>query len=111
MRINRANTNFEIGPSVLRPDGTVFAVGATGFNDIYNAETHTWTGGPTFPAINDTYSNCQTTASGGAIEQLAAVDAPAALLPDGNVLVAVSPVDSVCAWIPPTEFFELTEPI
>jgi hypothetical protein len=26
----------EIGPAILRPDGTVFAVGATGFNDIYD---------------------------------------------------------------------------
>jgi hypothetical protein len=105
--IKSGNANyFEVGPSVLRPDGTVFAAGATGFNDIYNTNTHSWTSGPPFPKITDTYSQCVTTASGGAIEQLAPVDAPAALLPDGNVLIAVSPVDSVCGWIPPTQLFE-----
>src|SRR5262249_10304080 len=31
---------FEVGPSVLRPDGTVFVAGATGFNDIYDTNTH-----------------------------------------------------------------------
>jgi hypothetical protein len=33
-------------------------------------------------------------------------DAPVALLPDGNVLVAPGPVHSSCSSIPPTEFFE-----
>ncbi len=42
------------------------------------------------------------------VEQLVAADAPAVLLPDGNVLVTASPVDSqsTCEWVPPTEFFE-----
>ena len=39
--------------------------------------------------------------SGPGTEQLEAVDAPAALLPDGNVLVAASPI-----YAAPTEFFE-----
>jgi hypothetical protein len=37
---------------------------------------------------------------------LVAADAPAALLPDGNVLIAPAPVDTACEWVPPTEFFE-----
>lgn len=93
----------EIGPAVLRPDGTVFAAGATGFNDIYDSYDDTWTSGPPFPTIADTDSRC---VQPGTTEQLVAADAPAALLPNGNVLIASSPIDSVCSWIPPTKFFE-----
>jgi hypothetical protein len=41
----------EIGPSVLRPDGTVFAVGATGHNAIYDTATGIWSAGPDFPKV------------------------------------------------------------
>jgi len=102
------NTTYdEIGPAILRPDDTVFAVGATGFSDIFYVNTHSWASGPAFPTITDSYSAGGCNIS-GVSEQLVAADAPAALLPDGNVLVAASPVDShsACGWIPPTEFFE-----
>ena len=65
--------SHEIGPAILRPDGTVLATGATGHNAIFNSSTMTWTAGPDFPASNDI------------------ADGAGALLPDGNVLVAVSP--------------------
>lgn len=101
--IKSGNTKyFEIGPATLRPNGTVFAEGATGFNDIYNIYAGTWTSGPTFPNIFDSLSNTR--------EQLVAADAPAALLPDGNVLTVASPVDAnyptYGGWIPPAVFFE-----
>jgi hypothetical protein len=67
----------EMGPQVLRPDGTVFAVGATGHTAIYNSNSKKWSAGPDFPA----------TING----QLDIADGPAALLPNGNVLVAASP--------------------
>ena len=37
-----------------------------------------------------------------------AADAPAAMLPDGNVLIAPGPVDSqsACEWVPPSVLFE-----
>src|SRR5262249_51581348 len=38
----------EIGPAMLRPDGTVFATGGTGHNSIYTMSTGTWTAGPGF---------------------------------------------------------------
>ncbi len=100
-------TYDEIGPAMLRPDGTVFASGATGFNDVYNTGTGTWSSGPAFPTITDTYSSGKCSIS-NKTEQLVAADAPAALLPDGNVLIAPSPVDSqaACEWVPPTVFFE-----
>jgi hypothetical protein len=64
---------YEMGPIVLRPDGTVFAVGGNNNTAIYNTTTATWAAGPTFPA------------------GYGSEDGPGALLPDGNVLVAVAP--------------------
>jgi hypothetical protein len=70
----------EIGPQVLRPDGTAVAFGAgipAGHNGactaIYDTVAQTWTLGPDFPAGLDV--------AGG----------PASLLPNGNVLVMSSP--------------------
>jgi hypothetical protein len=98
---------YEIGPALLRPDGTVFASGATGFNDVYDPSNGLWSSSPSFPTIQVTHSSGSCTIS-NVTEQLKAADAPAALLPDGNVLIAASPVDSqkACGWVPPTEFFE-----
>jgi hypothetical protein len=44
--------SHELGPAVLRPDGTVFAIGATGHNAIYNTATGMWSAGPDFPKVN-----------------------------------------------------------
>jgi len=63
----------ELGPMVLRPDGTVIAAGATTNNAIYTISTGKWTVAPKF---------------GGALD---VADGPAALLPDGNVLFDASP--------------------
>jgi uncharacterized protein (TIGR03437 family) len=63
----------EIGPQVLRPDGTVFVAGATGHTAVYRFAASSWTPGPDFPISNG--------------EQLAISDGPASLLPSGNVLV------------------------
>jgi len=70
-------SSHELGPAILRPDGTVLATGATGHNAIYNSVTGTWSAAPDFPI------------SGG--KQLAIADGPVALLPDGNVLCMTSP--------------------
>ncbi len=69
----------EVGPAVLRPDGTVFATGANscpgkaGHTAIYNPKTKKWKKGPDFPNDNDI------------------ADGSAAVLPDGNVLVDTNP--------------------
>ncbi len=65
--------SYEIGPAVLRPDGTVFATGGTSQTSIYNASTGVWQAGPSFP------------------NGLDVADGPAAILPSGNVLVDTSP--------------------
>jgi len=66
----------EVGPGILRPDGTVFATGSgsnggngPGHTSVYNPSTGKWTPGPDFPN-NDN-----------------AGDSLAVLLPNGNVLV------------------------
>ena len=49
----QGSATFEVGPAVLRPDGTVFATGANtcgpGHTAIYNIANGTWTAGPNFP--------------------------------------------------------------
>ncbi len=64
----------EIGPAILRPDGTVFYTGSysktgPGHTAIYNSNARTWTAGPDFP--NDDNAG----------------DSYAVLEPSGNVLV------------------------
>src|SRR5205814_7083267 len=69
--------SYELGPAVLRPDGTVFATGANGcgagHTAIYDSRTGTWSAGPDFP---NTYDSA---------------DGPAALETNGKVLIMVSP--------------------
>jgi hypothetical protein len=77
----------ELGPQVLRPDGSVLANGATANTSVYypavsKAGTGYWIPGPTFPT--------------GVM-----ADAPAALLITGNVLVDTSPFFGF-----PSTFFE-----
>jgi hypothetical protein len=85
----------EIGPAVLRPDGTVFATGATGHTSVYTppptdpTQPGTWTVGPDFPIV------------GG--QQLDIADGPAALLPSGKVVCAASPGNQ---FLPPVHIFE-----
>src|SRR5207244_3825014 len=76
-----------------------FYVGATGNTALYTPPTianqpGSWAAGPTFP-----------TDAGGM--QLGAKDAAGCLLPNGNVLCAVGPVDGQAAsFLSPTLFFE-----
>ncbi len=68
---------YEQGPAVLRPDGTVYAMGANanaaGHTAIYKVSTGTWTAGPDFPG------------------SLNMCDGPAALEPNGKVLLMTTP--------------------
>jgi hypothetical protein len=71
------HASFEVGPGVLRPDGTVFYTGANrcgaGHTAIYNSNTGGWIPGPDFP------------------DSLDIADGPAALEPNGKVLMMASP--------------------
>ena len=92
----------EMGPQVLLPDGRVFAIGATGHTALYTPPTTTptdpgtWAAGPDFPA--DSNGNLK-----------AALDAPACLLPNGNVLCCVGPIALTggdTGFSTPSEFYE-----
>ncbi|MBV8459065.1 MAG: hypothetical protein JO122_20925, partial [Acetobacteraceae bacterium] len=84
----------EIGPAILRPDGTVFATGSyanadpslspgsAGHTAVYDTRTRTWTQGPDFPIGIGTFCfiNC------GLVGDNAG-DNYAVLLPNGKVFV------------------------
>jgi hypothetical protein len=71
---------YEVGPGVLRPNGSVFYAGSNqcgaGHTAIYNSYSGKWKAGPDFP--------------GG----VSIGDGPAALEPNGNVLMMASPTFS-----------------
>jgi Galactose oxidase, central domain len=68
----------EIGPAILLPSGTMFAIGATGQTALYDpAGINPWSAGPSFPAD---------TSGSGLNPTLTAIDAPACLLPNGKVV-------------------------
>lgn len=62
----------EMGPMVLRPDGTVTAIGGNGQLATYDSSTGAWSAGPLIG------------------NNLGASDGPGVLLPDGNVFFQVS---------------------
>ncbi len=88
----------EIGSSVLLPDGRVFVIGATGLTALYTPppianQAGTWVQGPTIPQVNP-------------MQPLGAVDAPAVVLPNGNVLFTAGPITTPATFNAPTFFFE-----
>jgi hypothetical protein len=66
-----------MGPAILRPDGSVFQAGADSHTAIFGSG-HGWIAGPDYP-VDDSHN------------QLVIEDGPAALLPNGNVLMMASP--------------------
>jgi hypothetical protein len=94
---------WEIGPAVMRPDGTLVAFGGnTGCSGvpkgdptaIYNTTEGTWSAGKDVPLI------CGT----GGKTACDLADAPGAMMPNGNVLFAASAGYGKS----PTHFFEYT---
>jgi hypothetical protein len=96
----------EVGPQALRPDpnsafDNLIAFGGTtsgtAHTAIYNATSGTWSAGPNVPSVS------------GVPYTLA--DAPAAILPSGNVLFAASPSTWTAVMAthfpPPTHFWEI----
>ena len=76
--LSSARVGYELGAGVLLPDGRAFFLGATGKTAFYTSPTAanptgSWTDGPVLP------------------RHLAAGDAPAAVLPNGDILMALSP--------------------
>jgi len=97
----------EIGPAVLLPTNKVFQAGANpcgpeacrSHTAIYTVAGSGWAAGPDFPEISGYYMD--------------SADWPAAILPDGNVLVQASPSwqcldnqGNPTAYCSPSHFFE-----
>ncbi|HEX4012796.1 MAG TPA: hypothetical protein VHX17_02765 [Candidatus Cybelea sp.] len=102
----------EIGPAILRPDGTVFATGAgtgasgygTGHTAIYDTKNGKWTAGPDFPNddnAGDSYAMLEPSGDvlvmsihyvlyeydGKSFTQVSNASGPPLLLPTGQVLM------------------------
>lgn len=83
---------FELGPSALRPDGSIFQGTANptiAVNDIYSVNKGTWSSGPILTVGSSKYDTA---------------DAPAATLPSGNTLVQASP--GIFSY--PSHFWEIS---
>jgi hypothetical protein len=86
---------FELGPAVLRADGTVFYMGSntcpteSGATAIYNSYTDRWTPGPVFPEVDG-------------VMDINIADGPASWEPNDKVLMMASPEYGS----PPSFFFE-----
>ncbi|MGH6889959.1 MAG: hypothetical protein ACREHF_12320 [Rhizomicrobium sp.] len=79
-------STYELGPAALRPDGTIINFGDNpSCNSMYNISKGKWTSAPDFP-----------------VSGYDMADAPAATLPDGNVLAQASPG----VFNSPSHFFE-----
>ncbi len=88
------NQSFEVGPIAVRPTGSAVAfsgvtTGVAG-TAIYDPTSASWSAGPDLPTISGQNYNL--------------ADAPAAVLPSGNVLFAASPG----LFTAPTHYFEFT---
>ena len=92
VQLSSDSAGDELGPALLLPDGRVIQFGSTGNTAFYDYRTNTWTQGPSIP--ND----------------LIASDDSGGVLPNGNVLIAVSPFatdsNGNFAFPPPTTIYE-----
>ncbi len=85
----------EIGPALLRYDGTAFFVGGNQNTAIYNPAARVkWTNGPAIPSPD------------GGQTQLGTIDGPGAILPNGNILAGAGPLSNPGNFNSPVSYFE-----
>ncbi len=91
--------NYELGALVRvrghGVEGRIFAIGATGHTALYSPSTKSWTPGPD---ITGTF--------GGVHHLFGAADAPAAVMPSGNVLLAADASPFLVLFSAPTQLFD-----
>jgi hypothetical protein len=95
--LSSAAEGFELGPGWQLPDGRVFLLGANGNSAFYLPATNTWTAGPRLPTFTDRF---------GATVQMGATDNPGAIMPNGKILVSLSPTTPAPIFGPPTRLYE-----
>jgi hypothetical protein len=76
---------FELGPMMRLLDGRIFVLGDNGNTAFYNPSTNTWSAGPTIPQQPVLINGVPTLVPFGVD------DAPAAELPNGQVIFAADP--------------------
>lgn len=83
----------EVGPGLLRYDGTAFFIGGNQNTATYSATaTPQWANGIALPAQSG--------------QNIGIVDGPGVLLVNGNILFAAAPIDSKGSFLSPCFFFE-----
>jgi hypothetical protein len=90
--VDLVDASLEIGPALMQNDGQCFCMGATSHSALYTPSSTpggvgSWAIGPDPPLVHGIH--------------VGAVDAPAAMLPSGNILCALG-----SGFSPPTYFFE-----
>jgi Ca2+-binding RTX toxin-like protein len=83
---------YELGPGLALPNGKVLQLGANGNTALYDPSTNTWSAGP---QIKDKNGNL-----------MGPDDAPASILPDGQVIFTADAGPTSGAFSPPTEMFD-----
>lgn len=87
------NVQSEIGPGLLRYDGTAFFIGATQHTASYDpAADPQWQSGPDLPMQDG--------------RNIGVVDGPAVVLVNGNILFGAGPIDASGDWLSPSYYFE-----
>jgi hypothetical protein len=83
----------EVGPGLLRYDGSAFFIGGNQNTATYSAAANPrWANGPSLPAQNG--------------QNIGVMDGPAVLLVNGNILVGAAPVDNQGSYLSPCFYFE-----
>ena len=83
----------EIGPGLLRYDGTAFFIGGNQNTATYSAAAAPqWANGPSLPAQNG--------------QNIGVMDGPGVLLVHGNILFPAAPIDNAGGFLSPCFFFE-----
>jgi hypothetical protein len=86
--LTSSSIGYEMGPAVLLPDGRVFQIGALAHTAIYTPSTNSWVAGPDIPGV------------------YGADDAPAAILPNGQVIFLADKGPTSGTFSPPTHMFD-----
>jgi hypothetical protein len=100
--LSTPETGYELGPALLLPNGEALFTGTNGTTALYNPTTNLWSNGPQMPSVM----------INGVLTQLTTGDAPGAILPDGDVVLALSPpvyIDDTGEeqFPPPTYIYDL----
>ena len=95
--LSTGNQGSELGPGFLQSNDKVIYFGANGNTAIYDIATDTWSAGPAEPQKNltitpDAKQNHYTVTNGGAATPLVGTDDPGAVLPNGHILISLSPL-------------------